>query len=281
MNDKIEDIKTLREFHNTYAQDFQKIEQNYIELIVAVISALSIYGYGLKEFLFYIQSSKVNPKEYAFILFTITTFGTNILLLIVYFVSNIKAYQARQLQIIVFQIEKALGVVRHTSKNIIVINPDEKVIPNCWNVCQKEYITPPEIYQFFKFVSAFLLAMGDIIYWELLQHYQFGLQDFTQIFSKEGLFLIGGIFLAFVLFANLKFRWGFILPSIGECCILGVLLGGIAFIYFKLSWRFWLIFLILCCITLYCIKIQPYSEKLKELCEYWYPESKKDEKKDC
>ena len=246
--------RILIELHKTYAQDFQKIEQNYIELIVAVISAISIYGYGVKEFLYKVGEC----SEQAFILFTITTFGTNILLLIVYFVSNIKGYQARQLQIIVSQIENALGIVRYNA-----FDSKNKVIPKKWDPCEeevkdknkklihktykrKEYISPPDIYQFFKFVSFCLLVGGDLIYWVLLCHYQFGLKSFTQIFSikelsiKELFFIISILLL--LLGSLIKFRWGFPI---------------------KLP------------------KPKSYSEKLKELCEYWFSENEENDNQDC
>jgi len=214
----------------------------------------------------------------------------------------------------VFQIEDALGIVRYNA-----FDSKNKVIPKKWDPCEKEvkdknkklihktykrkeYISPPDIYQFFKFVSFCLLAGGDLIYFTICFYYYDLLQSISFLILKWAVILI--VFLEAFLF--LKFRWMPFYFNILFCVIGFLLVILLVLLFFEIdiyalknffnetgailidSFLLFILFLLL--FGIHCknfllrrdlISSESYSEKLKELCEYWFSENGENDNQDC
>ena len=135
--------------YESLSKEIRELERNFISLIVPFITALAVYGVGLKEYL--TQSSEQN-----FIFFNVTTIAFLILIIIIWCVSNIFGYTHRSNQIILSKIEKMACLY------------DSKIIPKSWNLHEKlvrcEFTDPPEIYKLFKLFSFITGILGVFIY---------------------------------------------------------------------------------------------------------------------
>jgi len=129
--------------YNSLSGEIRRLESNFISLLVPLISALSVYGIGLKAYL-------EQPCEQNLIFFTITTVAFIILLITICFASNIFAYTHRSNQVILSRIEKNAGLY----------DGDNGILPLGWNLDDNlkscSSTDPPEIYKFFKVVSCIM-----------------------------------------------------------------------------------------------------------------------------
>jgi len=142
--------------YNSMSGEIRKLESNFISLLVPLISALSVYGIGLKAYL-------QQPCEQNLIFFTIATGAFILLLIIVWFASNIFAYTHRSNQVILSRIEKNAGLY----------DGDNGILPKNWNLRETlrscNSTDPPEIYKFFKLVSFITGLLGIGIYCVLIR----------------------------------------------------------------------------------------------------------------
>jgi hypothetical protein len=147
--------KYANKLYKSLSREIRELERNFISLLVPVISALGVYGIGLKAYL-------KQPCEQNLIFFTITTGAFILLLIIVWFASNIFAYTHRSNQVILSRIEEKAGLYG-----------DNGILPQGWNLndtlrrCNS--IDPPEIYKFFKLVSFITGLLGIGIYCVLIR----------------------------------------------------------------------------------------------------------------
>jgi magnesium-transporting ATPase (P-type) len=145
----------VNKLYNSLSREIRELERNFISLLVPVISALGVYGIGLKAYL-------QRPCEQNLIFFTITTGAFILLLIIVWFASNIFAYTHRSNQVILSRIEDRAGLYG-----------DNGILPQGWNLndilrrCNST--DPPEIYKFFKLVSFITGLLGIVIYCVLIR----------------------------------------------------------------------------------------------------------------
>jgi|GEM_PF-2021401 len=175
-------------------KEIRALERNYIALLVPLITALGVYGVGLREFLY-------NNNEKGFIFFTVTTMAFIILLMIVWFSSNIFAYLHRSNQIVISRIEEKARLY------------ENRILPEDWNLLKKlkdcgPTTDPPEVYKFFKLVSFFTGAMGIIIYaivieLSCLNRVLSALPKLTKVHISLGI----GILILMLVFLCARFRW--------------------------------------------------------------------------
>jgi len=178
----------VNKLYNTLNREIRELERNFISLLVPVISALGVYGIGLKAYL-------QQPYEQNLIFFTITTGAFILLLIIVWFASNIFAYTHRSNQVILSRIE-----------NIAGLYGDNGILPKDWNLRETlrscHSTDPPEIYKFFKLVSFMIGVIGIVLYILIGIYYEV---VEIKIWRAIGVvILLVGLALFFL---NLKFRW--------------------------------------------------------------------------
>jgi len=179
----------VNKLYNTLNREIRELERNFISLLVPVISALGVYGIGLKAYL-------KQPCEQNLIFFTITTGAFILLLIIVWFASNIFAYTHRSNQVILSRIEDKAGLYG-----------DNGILPQGWNLNDKirscNSTDPPEIYKFFKLVSFMIGVIGIVLYILIGIYYEvIEIKIWTVIVVVILLAVLALIFLI------LKFRWG-------------------------------------------------------------------------
>jgi uncharacterized protein YacL len=179
----------VNKLYNTLNREIRELERNFISLLVPVISALGVYGIGLKAYL-------KQPCEQNLIFFTITTGAFILLLIIVWFASNIFAYTHRSNQVILSRIEDKAGLYG-----------DNGILPQGWNLNDKirscNSTDPPEIYKFFKLVSFMIGVIGIVLYILIGIYYEvIEIKIWTVIVVVIILAVLALIFLI------LKFRWG-------------------------------------------------------------------------
>jgi len=179
----------VNKLYNTLNREIRELERNFISLLVPVISALGVYGIGLKAYL-------KQPCEQNLIFFTITTGAFILLLIIVWFASNIFAYTHRSNQVILSRIENIAGLYGNNG-----------ILPQGWNLNDKlrrcNSTDPPEIYKFFKLVSFMIGVIGIVLYILIGIYYEvIEIKIWTVIVVVIILAVLALIFLI------LKFRWG-------------------------------------------------------------------------
>jgi len=179
----------VNKLYNTLNREIRELERNFISLLVPVISALGVYGIGLKAYL-------KQPCEQNLIFFTITTGAFILLLIIVWFASNIFAYTHRSNQVILSRIENIAGLYGNNG-----------ILPQGWNLNDKlrrcNSTDPPEIYKFFKLVSFMIGVIGIVLYILIGIYYEvIEIKIWTVIVVVILLAVLALIFLI------LKFRWG-------------------------------------------------------------------------
>ena len=188
------DREILLKLYENLSREVRELERNFVSLIVPIISALGVYGIGLKD---YLQKS----CSQNLIFFSATTLAFILLLIIVWFASNIFAYTHRLNQLILSRIEERVCLYKNG------------ILPNNWNLnftlseCNTT-TDPPEIYKFFKLVSflASIIGIGLYIFCVFIWN-----KKYDKIKSAHCLNLIvviGAIILIIliILFAW-KFRW--------------------------------------------------------------------------
>lgn len=130
----------LNDFHTALIEDIHSSQRNFIQLVVAVISSMAIYGYGLKVFF----EEPMSLQKVIF--FTLTTIASIILLLIVYYGANILGYSCRASQIGLSRIEKKFCIIGNG-----------KIIPENWDLSARlkkcDPAELPEIFLFFRLLS--------------------------------------------------------------------------------------------------------------------------------
>ena len=178
----------VNKLYNTLNREIRELERNFISLLVPVISALGVYGIGLKAYL-------KQPCEQNLIFFTITTGAFILLLIIVWFASNIFAYTHRSNQVILSRIEEKAGLYG-----------DNGILPQGWNLNDKirscNSTDPPEIYKFFKLVSFITGLLGIGIYCVLIR------MKISLIVENINFCLaIVGVTLVLIFVFAYKFRW--------------------------------------------------------------------------
>jgi glucan phosphoethanolaminetransferase (alkaline phosphatase superfamily) len=178
----------VNKLYNTLNREIRELERNFISLLVPVISALGVYGIGLKAYL-------KQPYEQNLIFFTITTGAFILLLIIVWFASNIFAYTHRSNQVILSRIEEKAGLYG-----------DNGILPQGWNLNDKirscNSTDPPEIYKFFKLVSFITGLLGIGIYCVLIR------MKISLIVENINFCLaIVGVTLVLIFVFAYKFRW--------------------------------------------------------------------------
>lgn len=183
----------LIQYHSDLIKDFHEYQRNYIHLILALLSGLSIYGIGLKAFL-------ETSCEQNIIFFILTTAGAIVLLLIAYFLSNISSYNFRQSQIIMTEVEREFCII-------------STLLPDSWDKCKdiKEsccsWIDHPEIFKFFRILSLRLII--SIVVIDILVF----IERFFYPESKEMLIIIALVVSAIVIDLSYHlwkdFRWSF------------------------------------------------------------------------
>jgi hypothetical protein len=178
----------VNKLYNTLNREIRELERNFISLLVPVISALGVYGIGLKAYL-------KQPCEQNLIFFTITTGAFILLLIIVWFASNIFAYTHRSNQVILSRIEDKAGLYG-----------DNGILPQGWNLNDKirscNSTDPPEIYKFFKLVSFITGLLGIGIYCVLIR------MKISLIVENINFCLaIVGVTLVLIFVFAYKFRW--------------------------------------------------------------------------
>ena len=178
----------VNKLYNTLNREIREIERNFISLLVPVISALGVYGIGLKAYL-------KQPCEQNLIFFTITTGAFILLLIIVWFASNIFAYTHRSNQVILSRIENIAGLYGNNG-----------ILPQGWNLNDKlrrcNSTDPPEIYKFFKLVSFITGLLGIGIYCVLIR------MKISLIVENINFCLaIVGVTLVLIFVFAYKFRW--------------------------------------------------------------------------
>jgi len=178
----------VNKLYNTLNREIRELERNFISILVPVISALGVYGIGLKAYL-------KQPCEQNLIFFTITTGAFILLLIIVWFASNIFAYTHRSNQVILSRIEDKAGLYG-----------DNGILPQGWNLNDKirscNSTDPPEIYKFFKLVSFITGLLGIGIYCVLIR------MKISLIVENINFCLaIVGVTLVLIFVFAYKFRW--------------------------------------------------------------------------
>jgi hypothetical protein len=180
----------VNKLYNSLSGEIRELERNFISILVPVISALGVYGIGLRAYL-------QQPCEQNLIFFTITTGAFILLLIIVWFASNIFAYTHRSNQVILSRIEEKAGLYG-----------DNGILPQGWNLNDKlrscNSTDPPEIYKFFKLVSFMIGVIGIVLYILIVMYYY-------EVIEIKIWIVIGVVILLAVLaliFLILKFRWG-------------------------------------------------------------------------
>jgi len=190
----------VNKLYNTLNREIRELERNFISLLVPVISALGVYGIGLKAYL-------QQPYEQNLIFFTITTGAFILLLIIVWFASNIFAYTHRSNQVILSRIEDKAGLYGKKNKDKDKDDKDNIILPPDWNLNDKlkkcNSTDPPEIYKFFKLVSFMIGVIGIVLYILIGIYYEvIEIKIWTVIVVVILLAVLALIFLI------LKFRWG-------------------------------------------------------------------------
>jgi hypothetical protein len=178
----------VNKLYNTLNREIRELERNFISILVPLISALGVYGIGLKAYL-------KQPCEQNLIFFTITTGAFILLLIIVWFASNIFAYTHRSNQVILSRIEDKAGLYG-----------DNGILPQGWNLNDKirscNSTDPPEIYKFFKLVSFITGLLGIGIYCVLIR------MKISLIVENINFCLaIVGVTLVLIFVFAYKFRW--------------------------------------------------------------------------
>jgi glucan phosphoethanolaminetransferase (alkaline phosphatase superfamily) len=178
----------VNKLYNTLNREIRELERNFISILVPLISALGVYGIGLKAYL-------QQPCEQNLIFFTITTGAFILLLIIVWFASNIFAYTHRSNQVILSRIEDKAGLYG-----------DNGILPQGWNLNDKirscNSTDPPEIYKFFKLVSFITGLLGIGIYCVLIR------MKISLIVENINFCLaIVGVTLVLIFVFAYKFRW--------------------------------------------------------------------------
>jgi glucan phosphoethanolaminetransferase (alkaline phosphatase superfamily) len=178
----------VNKLYNTLNREIRELERNFISILVPLISALGVYGIGLKAYL-------KQPCEQNLIFFTITTGAFILLLIIVWFASNIFAYTHRSNQVILSRIEEKAGLYG-----------DNGILPQGWNLNDKirscNSTDPPEIYKFFKLVSFITGLLGIGIYCVLIR------MKISLIVENINFCLaIVGVTLVLIFVFAYKFRW--------------------------------------------------------------------------
>jgi glucan phosphoethanolaminetransferase (alkaline phosphatase superfamily) len=179
----------VNKLYNSLSGEIRELERNFISILVPVISALGVYGIGLRAYL-------QQPCEQNLIFFTITTGAFILLLIIVWFASNIFAYTHRSNQVILSRIENIAGLYGNNG-----------ILPQGWNLNDKlrscNSTDPPEIYKFFKLVSFMIGVIGIVLYILIGIYYEvIEIKIWTVIVVVILLAVLALIFLI------LKFRWG-------------------------------------------------------------------------
>lgn len=174
--------------YNSLSREIRELERNFISLLVPVISALGVYGIGLKAYL-------QQPYEQNLIFFTITTGAFILLLISVWFASNIFAYTHRSNQVILSRIE-----------NIAGLYGDNGILPKDWNLRETlrscHSTDPPEIYKFFKLVSFITGLLGIGIYCVLIR-----IKISLIVENINFCLAIVGVTLVLIFVFAYKFRW--------------------------------------------------------------------------
>lgn len=138
--------KIIASLYEGLSREIRELERNYISLIVPLITALGIFGIGLKAYL-------NEPCSQNQIFFFITTIAALFICIIIWFSANIFAYTHRSNQIVLSRIEDKCCLY------------SSKILPDNWNLSKKlsncEKIDSPEIYKLFK-LSASLLFLAFI-----------------------------------------------------------------------------------------------------------------------
>ena len=178
----------VNKLYNTLNREIRELERNFISILVPLISALGVYGIGLKAYL-------KQPCEQNLIFFTITTGAFILLLIIVWFASNIFAYTHRSNQVILSRIENIAGLYGNNG-----------ILPQGWNLNDKlrrcNSTDPPEIYKFFKLVSFITGLLGIGIYCVLIR------MKISLIVENINFCLaIVGVTLVLIFVFAYKFRW--------------------------------------------------------------------------
>jgi len=184
--------------YESLSREIRELERNFISLLVPLISALSVYGIGLKAYL-------QQPCEQNLIFFTITTGAFILLLIIVWFASNIFAYTHRSNQVILSRIEDKAGLYGK-KKDKDKDDKDNIILPPDWNLNDKlkkcNSTDPPEIYKFFKLVSFITGLLGIGIYCVLIRIK-------ISLIVENINFCLGivGVTLVLIFVFAYKFRW--------------------------------------------------------------------------
>lgn len=180
------DTLYTQKLYESLNREIRELERNFISLLVPLISALGVYGIGLKE---YLQEN----CEQNLIFFTITTGAFILLLIIVWFASNIFAYTHRSNQVILSRIENMAGLYN-------------EILPPDWNLNEKlqqcKSIDPPEIYKFFKLVSFITGLLGIGVYCALVR-----IKISIIVENINFCLTIVGVTLILISVFAFKFRW--------------------------------------------------------------------------
>lgn len=194
--EEIDCKEIITALYGNLVKEIRELERNYISLLVPLISAIAIYGIGLKSYL-------ESQCEQNFIFFTITTAATVFISIVIWFSANIFAYSHRVNQIIISKIESKCDLY----------NTKEGILPPKWNLSARlsscKDINPPDIYRLFK-LSAMIIAIGGIgIYIYLSSFFtKFEVISFQISIKIPNLQISVAITLLVVLFVYyLSFKW--------------------------------------------------------------------------
>lgn len=192
---KIPCEKIIESLYEGLSREIRELERNYISLIVPLITALGIFGIGLKA---YLDSSCAQNQ----IFFFITTMAALFICIIIWFSANIFGYTHRSNQIVLSRIEKECCLY------------SSKILPDNWDISKKlsncEKIDPPEIYKLLKLSAAVLFVAFVLIFLTctLWCVEKININSTEKI--KIILFIAGGVIsLVICALFNHLFRWSF------------------------------------------------------------------------
>lgn len=179
--------------YESLSKDLRNLEKNYISLLIPLISALGVFGYGLKEYLSCEGGGDIT-------LFTATTFASLLILILIWFSSNYFGYTHRSIQIVLSRIEDECCLY------------NSGILPKNWNLfkriseCNK--VDPPDIYKLFKLFVVFTSSIILIFYFFITE-----LRIFKIGNSNWLMFSLILVMLITLIILNRNFRWSIILKS--------------------------------------------------------------------